>query len=716
MYGLSNMVGHVLKLWAYWAMLLVISQHMLMRPKELLKEQTELLENVVGQIPGITYVLKLNPDGSYAMPFVSPGIDVLLELSAQEVLEDASPMWGRIVHEDRQRIVSQVADCFASSLALNATWEVLLPHKGRRWQQGNSSTPVLQPDGSSMLVAYVQDITDQKRMERELIQHRDQLTEQVGERTKELHQVLQRAENPARVKSEFVANMSHEIRTPLNAIVGLAQVGLRTPRFEVAWPYLSQIQDSGRMLMALINDVLDIAKVEAGKLTLEARPMDLLSVLRRSVKLVQPHAEAKNLALEFECDATVPAAILGDETRVMQVLMNLLSNAIKFTDVGNVRLLAQAAAKGADVGDTNLLILSVIDTGVGISPDQIGRLFNPFEQGSAATARKYGGTGLGLSICSQIVELMGGRITVSSQAGTGSCFSVRLPVKIVDLPKPDPHPTTAPLAAGQQRLQGVRVLAAEDDPVNQWVLRELLEQEGAVCTLRDNGSGALTELRGTRPFDVLVTDIQMPGLNGYETSKQALQLRPNLPVLGLTAFAMADDRQKCIAAGMADHITKPVDADTLVRAILLAVHREMGAEVSAPIDAANPPLQVVKSQVVWASLQKTLRKTQSQIQFLRTFLSNYVSAPATLRTLLVAQDVDAQRRLVHKINGATGMLCATEAQLQAKNIEAQMLQAEAVPGTQVAALADCLELVVKEVEAHLGGLLESQPDFAKLPA
>jgi CheY-like chemotaxis protein len=493
--------------------------------------------------------------------------------------------------------------------------------------------------------------------------------------------------------------MSHEIRTPLNAIVGLAQVGLRTPSFAVAWPHLAQIQDSGRMLMALINDVLDIAKVEAGKLTLEARPMALLSVLQRAVKLMLPHAQAKNLALEFECDAAVPAAILGDETRLMQVLMNLLSNAIKFTEAGRVRLQAQVvgAGMGAGLGETSLLLLSIIDTGVGIAPDQIGRLFNPFEQGSAETARRYGGTGLGLTICSQIVELMGGRMTVSSQVGMGSCFTVRLPVQVVELPAPELHASTAPLAPGQQRLRGLRVLAAEDDAVNQWVLRELLEQEGAECTLRDSGTEALADLRGQQHFDVLITDIQMPGLNGYETAQQALQLRPTLPVLGLTAFAMADDRQKCLAAGMADHITKPVDADALVHAILQALRHEPG------------------SAVVWESLHKTLRKTESQIQFLRTFLDNYASAPSTLRTMLATEDVEALRRLVHKINGATGILCATDAQLKAKAIEAEMRQAGTLPSAQVEALADCLELVVKEVVAHLGALRESQSDIAKLP-
>jgi signal transduction histidine kinase/DNA-binding response OmpR family regulator len=697
MYGASNMLGHVLKLWAYWTMLQVVSQHMLMRPKELLNEQTQLLENVVGQVPGIAFVLKRRPDGSYAIPFVSPGIAALLELSAQDVALDAAPKWSRIVVEDRARILSTLDFCFANQVALNTTWEVFLPQKGRRWHQGNSSVPTLQADGSSELVAYVQDITEQKRMEVELIQHRDQLTAQVGERTKELHQALQRAENAVRVKSEFLANMSHELRTPLNGIVGLAQVGLRTPHFEVAWPYLAQIQDSGHILMSLINDVLDIAKVDAGKLTLEAQPVALLAVLQRAMQLMLPHAQAKKLALDFECDASVPLAILGDETRLMQVLMNLLSNAIKFTEQGSVRLQAQAAG----TGELRSLILSVIDTGMGIAPDQIQRLFKPFEQGSAATSRQYGGTGLGLTICSQIVELMGGRITVSSQPGAGSCFSVLLQVQTVALPGPALHPVTAPLAPDQRRLRGLRVLAAEDDPVNQWVLRELLEQEGAVCTLRDSGAEALAELQSGQAFDVLVTDIQMPGLNGYETAQRALQLRPDMPVLGLTAFAMAEDRQKCLDAGMADHITKPLDADVLVCAILLALHREAGAALPTPAVAVSASALPEKSPVDWTALQKLLHKPASQVQALRTFLDTYASAPSTLRALLQAADHDGLRRLVHKVHGATGMLCAKDTQQQAKALEIHMAQSLDLPGAALGDLADSLALVVAAVEARL---------------
>jgi CheY-like chemotaxis protein/HPt (histidine-containing phosphotransfer) domain-containing protein len=287
-----------------------------------------------------------------------------------------------------------------------------------------------------------------------------------------------------------------------------------------------------------------------------------------------------------------------------------------------------------------------------------------------------------------------------------------MPVQIAQLPVPDLQADTVSPGSGQARLQGLRVLAAEDDPVNQWVLRELLEQEGAVCTLHNNGADALADLRAGQVFDVLITDIQMPGLNGYETAQQARQLRPALPVLGLTAFAMAEDRQKCLDAGMADHITKPVDADALVRAILRALCRETAVAAATPLAPvivpapAPAPAPAVKSHVGWESLQKVLRKTESRITFLRTFLDNYASAPDTLRALLAVDDLDGLRRLVHKINGATGLLCAAEAQQQAKDIEALLTRAEAPADAQVDALAFSLEQVVHEVEVHLGLLLQ----------
>lgn len=703
MYGLSNMAGHLLKLMAYWAMLLVISQHMLTRPKDLLDEQARLLGKIVGQVPGMTYVLERTAGGLYRIPFVSPGIADMLELNAQDVANDATAALERIAPEHRERLARTLDDCAAERSAWNTTWEVLLPQQGRRWHQGSSAMPEKQTDGSCVWVAYVHDITDQKRMELELMRHRDQLTALVDDRTEELRQALFRAENSARAKSEFLANMSHEIRTPLNAVVGLAQVGLRTRQVEVAWPYLAQIQDSGRMLMSLINDVLDMAKVEAGKLTLEVRPIDLLAVLQRAVKLMSPHAEAKSLHLVLDCDASLPPAIMGDENRLLQVLVNLMSNAVKFTDRGSVKVSAMATL----AGEGGVLVLSVIDTGIGIASDQIARLFNPFEQAAASTARQYGGTGLGLSICRQIVELMGGRIDLSSQPGAGSCFTIRLPFQLASKPVNTQRAPHIVLEENPLRLKGVRILCAEDDAVNQWVLRELLEQEGAECTLRNNGLDALIDLRSNQPFDVFITDIQMPGLNGYDTTKRALQQRPYLPVLGLTAFAMPEDRQKCLDAGMRDHISKPVDADALVLAIQNVLQKETDAAGDSVPDNQSATQLAPVANVDWIDLQKTLRRPQSRVKFLQTFMDSYATAPATLRTLLNNNDMDAVQPLVHKIHGAAGFLCARSTQQQARTIEERILHTRTLPVDQVSALADTLEQVVQEVGEKLKLLQES---------
>jgi CheY-like chemotaxis protein/two-component sensor histidine kinase len=491
--------------------------------------------------------------------------------------------------------------------------------------------------------------------------------------------------------------MSHEIRTPLNAIVGLAQVGLRTPNLSVAWPYFSQIQDSGRMLTTLINDVLDMAKIEAGKLRLEMRPIELRKVIERATKLVRPLAESKGLTLTVECSEYLPQAITGDDARLIQVLLNLLGNAVKFTERGEVRL----AVTNTMTGSSGWLLLSVIDTGVGIGKDQMLRLFKPLEQGDVSTTRHFGGTGLGLTICQQIVEMMGGHIDLSSQPGVGSCFTVRLPIEVAKLTVVQTPPALDPHDSAGLRLAGVRVLAAEDDKVNQWVLRELLLQEGATCTIVERGDLALKLLATPQPFDIFITDLQMPGLNGYETTLGALKLRPQLPVIGLTAFAMPEDRAKCLAAGMFDHISKPIDVDVLVDTL----KRTLDWATSEPIADSGPvPLMMpakASAPVDWHFLEKSLRKPNSQIKFLNTFMANYADVPEKLRQLLKKGDQQEIQLLAHKVQGATGFLAAKSAQQLARAVEERILHTHTLPSDLVDGLAVTLDEVLKEVAARI---------------
>ena len=697
MYGLSNMVGHILKLWAYWAMLWVISQYMLKQPRTLLREQALMLQTVVDQVPGVTLLLQRLTNGIFQMPFVSSGVVHMLELTADDVKQDAARALSRLVPADA-RVLEQIVDeSYASMKPWRATWQLDLPRQGKRWHSGNSSEPNQRPDGSCVWVVTVQDVTDQKIMEQELTRHRDELAHLVEERTDELNKALIQANAAARAKSEFLSNMSHEIRTPLNAIVGLAQVGQRTPHLSVAWPYLAQIQDSGRMLMTLINDVLDMAKIEAGKLRLEMRPIDLNKVFERATKLIRPIAESKGLALNMECSEHLPRSIMGDDTRLIQVLLNLLGNAVKFTEKGEVRL----ACTSTMTGDSGWLLLSVIDTGVGIGKEQMLRLFHPFEQGDVSTTRHFGGTGLGLTICRQIVELMGGRIDLSSQPGVGSCFTVRLPIEAAILNDIQHRPALDELGSNEPRLAGLRVLAAEDDEVNQWVLRELLQQEGATITVVGRGDLALKLLASPQPFDVFITDLQMPGLNGYETTQGALKLRPQLPVLGLTAFAMPEDRSKCLAAGMFDHISKPIDVDVLIG----AVRRALFAATPIPIKGslAEPLMTSAKPSTLvdWDSLEKSLRKPESQIKFLNTFMANYADVPAKLRQLLQNGDQQEVQRLAHKVQGAAGFLAAKSAHQQARALEERIMHTHTLPSNLIEGLAVTLEGVLVEVAGRI---------------
>jgi signal transduction histidine kinase/DNA-binding NarL/FixJ family response regulator len=689
--SLSQTLGHILNFWAHWLMLWQVREFLLRRPEAALQTKVNMLEAVVDRVPGVTFQLQRMPDGQFRVPFVSRGINDLLEHSEEELKRDAYLSFARLVPEHLVRVQQAIDHAFAALTGWSEEWQVQLPRQGRRWHRCTSSPPQRQSDGSYIWVAYVVDVTEQRQLQGELEQHREHLGALVQERTLELHQALEHAQTATRAKSEFLSNMSHEIRTPLNGIIGLAQVGIRTPQLANAKPYLTQIQQSGRLLLALVDDVLDVAKVEAGKLSLESGVVVLRENIARSVALVRPRAEAKGLDLRIEVNESVPPAIVGDDTRLLQVLNNLLSNAVKFTGKGNITVRAHAS-----LGEgSGWLQLSVLDTGIGMGEDQMARLFTPFAQADTSIARKYGGSGLGLTISKQLVEMMGGRIDLSSQAGVGTCFTVRLPVQVTEIQKQEAVAHSA--SAALQRLTGMRILAAEDDSVNQWVLRELLEQEGASIQIVADGLLALNVLASAQDVDVLVTDIQMPGINGYETARRALQMRPSLPVIGLTAYAMQEERQRCLDAGMLAHVTKPVDIDKLVDALLLATRPGTVAPLSKAVAAATATPMLVD----WDDVEKRLKKPASRQQFLKTFVDTYAGVPAEFRDHLAAGELEELQRLAHKLQGAAGFLGAASTQRQAQQVEELLMHSRTLPAELIEQLASRLDEVLAQVRQRL---------------
>ncbi len=392
-----------------------------------------------------------------------------------------------------------------------------------------------------------------------------QLAQQLQQSTEsELLRAQRAAEGASRLKSEFLATMSHEIRTPINAIFGLAQLLLQSDLPERERGYAEIIESSTDGLRQLIDGILDFSKVEAGKMVLEQQDFRLGEVVRGVVELLAPNAAASGIALRLSIDDDLDRRWLSsDPWRLRQVLINLVGNAIKFTPQGEVRLAIEPIAPG---GGRTAVRFTVRDTGIGMSPEIRERLFAPFTQADPSTSRQYGGTGLGLAICQQIVGLMGGRIEVESEPGTGSTFTFTALFEPAAEPHREEQPPPVPAPRETHRPRGsFRILLAEDNPVNQLVTVQQLKQLGYRVDAVDNGRQALEAL-DRAPYDLVLMDCQMPELDGYQATHR-IRLRESagerLPVVAITAHAMKGDREKCIAAGMDDYIAKPYRKETL---------------------------------------------------------------------------------------------------------------------------------------------------------
>ncbi len=387
---------------------------------------------------------------------------------------------------------------------------------------------------------------------------------------------LREAKRLAAVKSDFLANMSHEIRTPLNGVLGMAHVGYRhSEGRHHARDTFAKILKSGKLLLGIVNDILDFSKIEAGMLKIESIPMRLVDVLSSSLDIVRDAARDKGLSLKIKKSATLPMACQSDPLRVQQVLTNLLSNAVKFTERGSVTL--EASCEGND------LVFRVSDTGIGMSKKHLDQLFVPFEQGDRSMTRRFGGTGLGLAISHRIVSLMGGGIQVQSEIGQGTLFEVRLPCVPATLASPsvEPPPGTAASPAGQ-RLAGLSILVAEDNEINQVIIEDNLLAEGASVVMVGDGQAAVDQVRESGPdaFDLVLMDIQMPIMTGYEATRLILEMDANLPVVGQTAHAFEEAKDACLECGMVDHITKPIDPDKLVETVLRNVMGQSDGAIS----------------------------------------------------------------------------------------------------------------------------------------
>ncbi|MDP3540148.1 MAG: PAS domain S-box protein [Azonexus sp.] len=414
-------------------------------------------------------------------------------------------------------------------------------------------------------VAVFTDITESVRVAGELERHRHNLEELVEERTLELAAARQVAEAASQAKSAFLANMSHEIRTPMSAILGMAHLIRRDGVTETQIARLDKIDGAAEHLLGVINNILDLSKIEAGKLTLDEELVDIPELFSRVVGMLGERASAKGLELSIESDS-FPAALMGDPTRIVQSLINYTGNAIKFTESGRIILRARKVAESAEGTEVRF---EVQDSGIGIAPEALPLLFNAFEQADNSTTRKYGGTGLGLSITKRLTELMGGTAGAESQPDVGSTFWFTVLLHQAPAGQTEHEQTKEmPSPRETESIRGLRVLIVEDEPINQELACEFLRDLGLQIDTADDGREGLAQV-GQQHYDLILMDMQMPKMGGLEATRAIRQLPEyrDIPIIAMTANAFAESRAECLAAGMNDFIGKPVDPDELVNTV-----------------------------------------------------------------------------------------------------------------------------------------------------
>ncbi|MDN4057755.1 MHYT domain-containing protein [Massilia sp. YIM B02769] len=590
-----------------------------------LRASEQQFRSLIGTIPGISYRSRI--EGTHPMVFISDAVERVAGYPARDFIGDppgAAPRrcFGALIHAaDRVRVSEAIETALREDRPWLVEYRLLHADGSTRWLWENG-TAVRDDDGKlAWLDGVILDISERRMMEEALRDAKDN------------------AEQAAAARATFVANMSHEIRTPMNAILGFTDVLLDGELAPNQRRHLDTVRNAGRSLLRLLNEILDTAKLEKGAVELEINDFNLLSLIDELSSTLAANARAKGLHVDIHYDPALPTNLRGDELRIRQVLTNLLDNAIKFTAAGSVVLRAEAQ------GDQ--LHFSVKDTGIGIAPERLDAIFDPFTQADASMTRRFGGTGLGTTISKQLVELMGGKIWAESTVGEGTTFHVLLPLMVARFA---PQQARVRTAAALPRL---RVLVADDVPQNLELLQLLMARRGHTMTGASDGA-QVVELAARQDFDLILMDFQMPTIDGLRATRLIREQaeaagRPRVPVIAMTASVLAEHRRASAEVGMDGFASKPVDWFTLSHEIA----RVLGIGSNAAQDAPAVGRQA------WNRMGGVHRwggKEDAYLEALAHFHAQHALLPQFLRGFADGADYPSLRMLAHKVRGVAANL------------------------------------------------------------
>ncbi|HLA33603.1 MAG TPA: PAS domain S-box protein, partial [Rhodocyclaceae bacterium] len=574
------------------------------------------------------------------------------------------------------------------------------------WEE-TSISPILNAVGEiTHFVAVKEDVTERQRIEQQLEEYQAHLEDLVSQRTAELSAALEAAKLADRAKDEFLANITHELRTPLSAVIGFSALARPYCTDRQQREYLEKLDSAGKTLSCIIDDLLDLSKIVAGRLQLEERPFSLRQLVMRSNSVIGYKATERGLKLIERIDDDIPDVLIGDSLRLEQILLNLLSNAVKFTSKGRVELrigLQQLEAPRV------CLSIEVEDTGIGMREEEIALLFRPFTQADASMTRKFGGTGLGLAICKHLAESMGGDIGVVSRSGndgnSGSTFRVRLWLRIGAA-----DALSAAMENAQEaslvHYQGARVLVVDDQPFNRDIVKGLLLRVGIVPHLANNGQEAIIVLAESKePFELVLMDVQMPIMDGHTATRaiRKMEAFARLPIVAMTAHTMAHEREKSLAAGMNDHIGKPFDVASFYRILAKWISTDKQHRPAVVALAPTDESRLSLPPLLGVDIQAGLALMMGDEARYRYWLGDFAQeTPAALQQLRLALDTGASNQasaIAHTLKGRTGLLgmkalhagaAALEAAIE-EGVAAEQLS-EPLQAMERAAAAMCEEI------------------------